>query len=298
MKHKTTLLIISLLTLQYLTACSLSIGNFSENINRAVKANNDPQTVMQGLPTYLILLDGIIESDPLDEDVLIASSRLINAYTGLLGSELEMLGEDENEYQREKIKQQIKKLSLKALERALKANCLYEEYLCDLNTIKYAEFKIRLKNIDEDDIAMLYSLGTAWATWLQANSSDWNAMAQLPQVKLIMETVNGINENWDNAGAHMYLGVLNSLLPTNLGGKPEQGKKNFESAIKLTQGKNLMAKVLYAEYYARLTFNEDLHQRLISDVLSYKEQHHEFVLLNTLAIQKAKALQLSAEEYF
>ena len=288
--------------MQYLSACSLSIGNFSENINRAVKANNDPQTVMQGLPTYLILLDGLIESDPLDEDMLIASSRLINAYTGLLGAELEMFGEDsndnKNEYQKEKIKQQLKKLTLKALQRAADANCLHEEYLCNLTTIKYTEFEKRLKKIDEDDIAMLYSLGTAWATWLQTNSGDWNAMAQLPQIKLIMETVNIIDEKWDNAGAHMYLGVLNSLLPANLGGKPEQGKKNFEAAIKLTQGKNLMAKVLFAEYYARITFNEDLHQKLITDVLSFKESPHEFVLINTLAIEKAKALQLSAKDYF
>jgi len=291
-----------IITLQYLSACSLSIGNFSENINRAVKANNDPQTVMQGLPTYLILLDGLIESDPFDEDMLIASSRLINAYTALLGSELEKLGEDlndnKNEYQKKKIKQQLKKLTLKALQRAAEANCLHEEYLCNLTTIKYKEFEQRLKKIDEDDIAMLYSLGTAWATWLQTNSDDWNAMAQLPQVKLIMETVNIIDEKWDNAGAHMYLGVLNSLLPANLGGKPEQGKKNFEAAIKLTQGKNLMAKVLFAEYYARLTFNKVLHQQLITDVLGFKESPHEFVLINTLAIEKAKALQLSAEDYF
>lgn len=301
MKQRLTTLII-IITAQFITGCSLSISNFSNNLNKAVKANNDPQTVMQALPAYLILLDTLIESDPEDEDSLIASSKLMNAYAGLLGAELEMISsESENgldTFHQNKIKRQQKKLSDKALQRAQRANCLYEEYLCDLTSIKYSEFEKRLQNITEEDIDMLYSLGTAWAAWLQTNSSDWNAMAKLPHIKLIMQKVISINETWDNAGAYMYLGVLNSLLPSTLGGKPEEGKANFEAAIRITKGNNLMAKVLYAEYYARLTFNKELHQRLISDVLSMKESPDKFILINTLAIQKAKALKMSAEDYF
>ncbi|MFK5949613.1 MAG: TRAP transporter TatT component family protein [Methylococcales bacterium] len=302
MKQRLTLIILMIIASLFITGCSLSISYFSDNINKAVKANNDPQTVMQALPTYLILMDGFIESDPEDEDMLLASSRLLNAYASLIGAELELISskfeDDQYKYQREKLKQQQKKLTGKALKRAAEANCLYEDYLCNLTKIKYSEFEKRMEAIDEDDIATLYSLGTAWAAWLRTNTGDWNAMAQLPQIKLIMQKVITIDEKWDNAGAHMYLGVLNSLLPEALGGKPEQGKINFEAAIKITQGKNLMAKVLYAEYYARLTFNKALHQQLISDVLSFKETPHDFILMNVLAIQKAKALQISAEDYF
>ena len=294
MKQRLTLLII-LITAQF-------ISNFSNNLNKAVKANNDPQTVMQALPAYLILLDAIIVSDPDDEETLIASSKLINAYAGLLGAEYEMLLSESDDgletYRQSQIKQQQKKLTEKALQHAARANCLYKEKLCDLITFNYLEFEKKVQSIEEEDIDMLYSLGTAWAAWLQTNSSDWNAMAKLPQIKLIMQKVISINENWDNAGSYMYLGVLNSLLPSTLGGKPEVGKNNFEAVIRITEGNNLMAKVLYAEYYARLTFNKELHQKLISDVLSMKESPDNYRLINTLAIQKAKALQLSAEDYF
>ena len=301
MKQRLTLLII-LITAQFITGCSLSISNFSNNLNKAVKANNDPQTVMQALPAYLILLDAIIVSDPDDEETLIASSKLINAYAGLLGAEYEMLLSESDDgletYRQSQIKQQQKKLTEKALQHAARANCLYKEKLCDLITFNYLEFEKKVQSIEEEDIDMLYSLGTAWAAWLQTNSSDWNAMAKLPQIKLIMQKVISINENWDNAGSYMYLGVLNSLLPSTLGGKPEVGKNNFEAVIIITEGNNLMAKVLYAEYYARLTFNKELHQKLLSDVLSMKESPDNYRLINTLAIQKAKALQLSAEDYF
>jgi len=286
------------LTLIYLLAgCSMAIDSFSNNLNEAVMSNNDSQTVMQGLPAYLILLDGFIESDPDDEDLLFASAKLLNAYAGLIGTQIVLMG-DEDDLQKQILILQQRKLTNKAFERSVKAICLYDDDYCGLNTIKYSEFKNRLKDFDEDDIGMLYNLGTAWASWLQMNTDDWNATAQLPQIKLIMETVIQLDEKWQNAGAHMYMGVLNSILPATLGGKPETGKMHFESAIKLTNGNNLMAKVLYAEYYARLTFDKKLHEELINDILTAENKQTNLTLLNTLAKQKAKALQARAEDYF
>lgn len=280
-----------------LSGCSMAIESFSSNLNQAVMSNNDYQTVTQGLPAYLILLDGFIESDPDDEDLLLASAKLMNAYSGLLGSQLDLMPE-QGEYHAEIIRNQQKKLTDKALKRATKAICLYDDDFCDMTTIKYSEFVTKIKEIEEDDLDVLYSLGTAWASWLQMNTDDWNATAQIPQIKLIMETVIRFDENWENAGAHMYMGVLNSILPASLGGKPENGKQHFESAINLTQGNNLMAKVLYAEYYARLTFNKSLHEKLIADVLTAEAYQTNLTLLNTLAKQKAIALKASSEDYF
>jgi len=287
----------------FLSGCSLTIEHFSDNLNKAVKANDDTQTIKQALPAYLLLMDGLLESDPEDEKLLIASSKLMSAYAGLLAAEYDMMkisleDNEANIYQRKKIKQHELKLIKKAFSRASRANCIHKDYLCDLTTVKYNEFTKRIKIVTVDDVAMLYNLGAVWATWIKLNSQDWNAVAQLPQVKLIMRKIILLDKQWDNAGAHMYLGVLNSLLPASYGGNPEQGRENFESAIEITQGKNLMAKVLFAEFYARLTFNKELHQKLISEVLSYKELPRDFILINTLAIEKAKYLQSSAEDYF
>ena len=47
------------------------------------------------------------------------------------------------------------------------------------------------------------------------------------------------------------MAVMESLLPPTLGGKPDLAKKHFERAIEISAGTNLMAKVLYAEKYAR-----------------------------------------------
>jgi len=286
-----------MICLQILNGCSMAMDSFAQNLNQAVLSNNDTQTVMQALPAYLILLDTMLEDEPENEDILLASSRLMASYAGLLNTQLHYRHE-QTEFQNKLISAQIKKLYQKSFNRALQAICYYEEVYCDLDTIPYTEFSQRMNRINKDDIRMLYNLGTAWASWIQLNTDDWNIMAQLPRVKSIMQRVVEINENWDYAGAHMYLGVINSLIPAALGGKPDEGKKHFERAITLTDGKNLMVKVLYAEFYARLIYDEELHKRLLTEVVNSNVADKNMILINTIAREKARMLMNSAKEYF
>jgi hypothetical protein len=107
-----------------------------------------------------------------------------------------------------------------------------------------------------------------------------------------------INPQYDNGGAYLYLGVINSIRPASLGGKPEEGKANFEKALELSQGKNQMVRVLYAQYYARLVFDQQLHDRLLNEVLAADPVVPKLTLINTLAKIKAKALLESGKDYF
>ena len=116
--------------------------------------------------------------------------------------------------------------------------------------------------------------------------------SQLPESRLKLD------ENYQFGQVHLYLGILNTLLPPSLGGKPEIGKNHFEKAITLSQGKNLIAKVIYAEKYARLVFDQDLHDRLLNEVLKTEPRKRGFTLTNMLAQQQAKALLISGKDYF
>jgi hypothetical protein len=59
-----------------------------------------------------------------------------------------------------------------------------------------------------------------------------------------------------------------------------------------------MAMVLYAQKYARLVFNRELHDRLLREVLSADVEQPGLTLANTLAQQQARELLDSSEEYF
>jgi len=117
-------------------------------------------------------------------------------------------------------------------------------------------------------------------------------------VQALFDRVIAINASYEDGQPYMYLGVLNSLRPATLGGTPELGKANFEKSIALSSGHNLMAKTLYAQYYARLVFDQELHDRLLHEVIAADPDAPKLTLINTLAQQRAKALLESGKDYF
>jgi len=96
----------------------------------------------------------------------------------------------------------------------------------------------------------------------------------------------------------MVLGVLNSVRPEAVGGKPELGRSYFEKAVQISGGKNLYAKTLEAEFYARLVFNQELHDKLLNEVLAADPKAPGLTLINTLAQERAKKLLASGKDYF
>jgi hypothetical protein len=113
-----------------------------------------------------------------------------------------------------------------------------------------------------------------------------------------MRRVAELDETWDHGNAQLYLGVLTTLRPPALGGKPEEGQAHFRRAIELSAGRNLMAKVQYAGSYARLVFDRELHDHLLNEVLAADAREPGLTLINTLAKQQAQALLRSANDYF
>jgi hypothetical protein len=59
-----------------------------------------------------------------------------------------------------------------------------------------------------------------------------------------------------------------------------------------------MAKTLYAEHYARLEFDRELHQRLVTEVLTADAEAGDLTLANTLAQRRARELRASADAFF
>ena len=59
-----------------------------------------------------------------------------------------------------------------------------------------------------------------------------------------------------------------------------------------------MARVLYAEKYARMMFDREQHDKLLKQVVESDTGPQDQILINTLAKQRAAELLLHADEYF
>lgn len=261
---------------------SSATGNLASNLSDAILDQNDPDTVEAGAPAYLLLIDSLIRDNPKSADLLHSGAKLYGAYAGVFVKDTE----------------RAKLLTDKSWTYAERALCQHRLVLCGLARRSYDDFRSALAGLNKDDVPVLYVYASSWAGWIRAHSRDWNAVADLAKVRAAMERVVELDETYERGSAHLYLGIMTTLLPPALGGKPEEGRGHFERAINLSQGHDLMAKVEYARHYARLVFDRPLHDRLLNEVLQAPATAPGLTLSNTLAQRAARELLKNADSYF
>ena len=257
-------------------------AGFAQDLGDSILDNPDVEMVQQGAPAYLLLMDALAARSPDNPDVLIQSARLKSAYAAAFVSDAD----------------RARLLTGKALADMERAVCLQFRTACDLRTRPFEDLEAWLAGRTVSDVPMLYQLATVWASWIQANSDDFAAIAELGRVKALMQRVAELDEGYDYGGPQLYLGVFETLLPPSMGGRPEVGRSHFEKAIALSQGRFLMSKVMFAEQYARLLFNRELHDRLLEEVLAADPNVPGLTLINAVAQRRARELLDSADEYF
>jgi TRAP transporter T-component len=271
----------------FLSGCAAIAGKAGKGVSRSLSAGvlnqDDPQLVREGLSAYLLLLGGLLDGDPHNADLLLGASKLYGAYAGTLASTDQV---------------RRKRLALKAEDYARRAACVSVPSLCAVLDKPFDQFEPAVAQIDAKQVDVLYTLAGAWAGVLQADTSDWDHIADLPKVQVLFGRVRDLAPDYDHGSTFMYLGVLDCLRPESLGGNPKQGSEEFEQAIVRSQGKNQMARVLYAEYCARLVFDQPLHDRLLTEALAADPVVPGLTLINTLAQLRAKELQISGKDYF
>lgn len=272
----------SLILLLGLTACVNLSGQLADSLSAAIKNHSDPTTVRDGVPAYLLMLDALLIDDAENAELLMASAKLYASYAGsFVGDGLRR-----------------RKLAQHGYAYAERALCLELEALCASISKSYAEFVVVLNQQDEDDISLIYGHASVWATWMQAHTSDWKAVIELPKLRAMMQHVLSVDSGHAEGEPHMYLGVMETLLPPALGGQAEIGKNHFEQAINLSSGQNLMARVLYAQHYARLVFDRELHDVQLNFVMQAEPEVEGFTLVNTMAQDLAHKLLQNADKYF
>ncbi len=279
-------LLFILLLMLSISACGQLISNakqeFAEDLSATILSFDDPETIKKAVPAYLILISSMIKGDPENPDLLESGAQLYSAYASSF-----------TDSQESKIA-----LANRAYNYASRAMCIRDEHFCDVKKLSYSEFIELLATIEKPQIQHLFVFVSSWTGVIEANSSDWNAIAELPKVKAGIQHVLDTDETVSNGNAHLYMAVMETLLPPTLGGKPELAKKHFDRAIAISKGENQIVKVLYAEKYARMLFDRKLHDELLQQVVNSKAGPPDLILTNTLAKQRAAELLLSADDYF
>lgn len=259
------------------------MGNdFGEGLSQAIVNAKDPELVASAMPAYILMNESLVYKDPQNIQLKQSSAKLYAAYLGLF----------------EHSPDSRKRLSAHAFDYSITVACDKSQNFCDLKKQKIATFLQNLERTQDDDIDWLFTLAMSWGQYIEANKDDWNAVAQLAHVKQLLLKIVEVDPGYEKGTPLVYLGILESLVPPSLGGNADKARKYFEDAINISGDSNLMPMVLYAEKYARMMFDRELHDKLIEKVLAQNPEVEGYTLSNYLAQEKAIKLKNTADEYF
>ena len=257
-------------------------GLAADTLSAAILNQDDPTIVSAGLPAYLLIVDGFIVQRPDNAELLAAGAQLFALY----GSRF--------------IDDAAHRVVVTAKGRRYgeRAICLSHPPACKWAGLDYDLFLAELAQLGERQMDVLYAYAASWLSHLDATSSDWSAVGELPWVQAAMERLLDLDETYDDGGIHVYLGILNALRPPALGGHPDVAQAHFERSIELSNGTDPSAKVEYARRYARMLFDRDLHDRLLEEVIAAPVEVPGRTLFNVLAKQDAVELLATSADYF
>lgn len=271
---------------QLLAGCSYFVSNaassFGDNLSSAVLNQDDPEIVRAGMPSYILLLDSFLQGEDDNPAILSSAATLYASYGSVFADQ----------------PKQAKRLTRRALEYAEEAMCLSYSESCGWRDLPYDEFAAVLDDVDDKQAESLYSYGFAYLAYIRAHADDWNALAELPQAEAVMAHYIAISGAKTEPSAHNYLGILKSVRPPALGGKQQEAVEHFETAIELSEGRDLSPKLEMLKGVARMLYDRDLNDRLCGEILEANPYADGYTLTNVLAIEEATALCAGSDDYF
>lgn len=148
-----------------------------------------------------------------------------------------------------------------------------------------------VQQFDEDDVETLFWMGQAWMGRVGAGKDDPALVSELFVGVAFMERVLELKPTFLYGAAHVAVGSFHARSTV---GELEEGKKHFEEALRISDGKFLAAKVQYARTYYCMKGDKENYTRLLQEVLDSGDTLPDQRLPNTLAKRKAaRSLQSS-----
>lgn len=256
--------------------------------------------VETALPGSIKLMEGLLESDKGNADLLFMLAQAYTAYAFVFVED--RLGQAETEARED----EAAALNRKGREMYMRG------YRYGLRLLEQRRPGLRaalkqggqaldqaLKACDAEDLRGLFWTGMPLAGAVNLARDDVEMIAFMPKARALVGRVLELDERYYHAGPHMIYGALFGSVGTMLGGDPEKGRQHFEKALSLTGRRFLMVQVMYARTAAVQLQDRALFEKLLGEVMAadlsiFPEQK----LANAAAKRRARRLLAQAGELF
>ncbi len=255
-----------------------------DDIKAAFFAESSVRQAREAAPALLMMLDGFVRSSPQNAELLVRAAEMNCSFA------LGLIERDDPEW--------ASRLYLKGREYAFRV--LGQRQKSFPSAVKnFRNLSSLLGKFEKEDAAPLFWAGICWGGYINLNRDDMDAVRVLKFARVIMERVQQLDATYFHGGPHLFLGMYFGGRSQLLGGNPDLAREHFGKVFEITQGRFLLAQVLYAENYAVQIQDRELFEKTLQQVLDAPDDIDPREMLIT-AISKGIAQKLldKADELF
>ena len=257
------------------------VSSLIEDVSAATARLDDPELVATGVPTFLLLLEGLLETNPNDRKLLLSAAEAYTTYAALI--------ENDDLPRARRLYRRAKEYGIRAL----------PPQQAQVLRAPYAKFAAAIEEFNDSDLPAVFWTASSWGAWISISTESMATLAELPKVIALMHWVLARDDSYQNGSPHVFLGVYHSALPPMLGGNPEKAAHHFDRALAISEGRQLIFYVLKAKFYARRTFDRPLYESLLNKVLTSPiDTAPDFTLQNAAAQDQARILLGQIDDFF
>lgn len=255
-----------------------------QNTVSGARERSDIDLVENGLPANLLLLDGLIRTEPRNAPLLTLGSYLYFGYAlGFVEEKAARAASGYYELGRD--------YGLRALERH---NAFRRGRTGSLD-----DFGRGVRSLQKRDVPAIAWTCANWGRWLSLNLDSPAAIAEMPRLEALLDRLLGLDPTFEHGLPHALRGTYDALRPQMFGGNPESARRHFEEAFRISGRKMLLYHVFYAEFYCRQMLDESCFLETLHEVEAAPDDLlPDSRLFNQIARRRAQRLEARREELF
>jgi predicted anti-sigma-YlaC factor YlaD len=225
-----------------LTSCSLdrlavrTVADFLSGSGQgtAFTGEDDPELVGQALPFALKIYESLLESDPTNASLALATGRAYVSYAFAFvqapADQLPagMVDEQRGQYLR------AKKLFLRA--RSYIFQGLDQRRPGFSMTLEKEGAPQALRLVRKDDIDYLYWAGASWMAAFSADPFDFDQIVAIPRAIALLQQVMDWDESYGAGAVHELFISFYGSAPAEIGGSQAKARVHFARAVELSKG--------------------------------------------------------------
>jgi predicted anti-sigma-YlaC factor YlaD len=261
--------------------------------------DDDPELVRAAVPFGLKTMEGVLESRPDDEKLLLAlTSGFTQFGYAFVASDADAADLGGRLAEAKALRERARHLFLRARGYGLRA---LDERRARLGQQLSAarDPSATLAQARKEDVPFLYWTASAWVLAIVNGKGDMGLVAELPVPVAMMERALALDESWGEGALHEFFVSYLAGRSAAEGGGPERVKAHLDRALDLSMNKKLGPRVSYAEGFLVQAQDRAAFTATLEAVLQANpDETPRLRLVNVLAQRRARLLLDHVDDLF